>query len=142
MSGTREFSIYRYNSTNKPRVLGKIPFFAEGPNSRRLMPSLRWAFRSHFGEGTDDDKEVVAEYLLEDGLVVALWATSMRTCVAKELRRAIEISELVKELGPIPWRSHTGIYWDIGDAVWEYLDGLATVEMRRRYVVEDGIILE
>ena len=106
------------------------------------MPSLRWAIRAYFGEGTTDDREVVAEYLLEDGLIVALWATSMRTCTPKEQRREIEISELATELGPIPWRTHDGLCWDLGEAVWEYLDSIATAEMRRRYLAEDGIILE
>lgn len=146
MSDTRKFSIYRYNSENKPKVLGSKPFLVAGPNLMKMKNSLERIIRKFFGEGTMEDREVVAEFLLEDRIVSALWSTAMPSCEPLEKRHEIEIQELIKEIGPVPWKTTTvdnkDLYWDLGRATWEYLDGIPTAAMKRSYVSEDGIKLE
>lgn len=142
MNISREFSVYRYNDYNKQRVLGKIPFFAQGPNIKKYGKLLAKEIRNVFGEGTKYDKECIAEFLLNEKVIVALWAINMKFSVEKELKRNIEITELAKDFGPVPWSSVTSkIYWDLGQAVCEYLETIPSQDMRRNYVSEDGIVL-
>jgi len=136
------FLIQRYCSANWPQVRGEVPFLATGPNffgwaikgslarcgEHRFTPTFVADIRAILQENTDLARMCVAELLLREGIVQALWAAHS----TEEEKWILSVQQLADE---IP----SG--WSIEEAVVEYLSGLSDAGHFRSYVSEDGIEL-
>lgn len=155
---TREFIIQRYASVSWPMLRGERPFIATGPMFKTwvvpgslsrigkwlIRPEILEAIRSIFPAGRvhHDDLTALADMLLIDGVVQALWATSGPGYAATATsRRRIALTEVVAETMGRPKGEHA----DPFDMATEMAWGLATLpgpEVHRSYTSEDGIALE
>lgn len=136
---------------------GLRPFIATGPMFKRwvLPGSLsrlgRWLVRSDLLESVRsafpvgrthcDDRLALAEILLADGIVQALWVNSDGTHLSPESRLASTLDEVAREVVG----SFKGELSDSFDMSAELSWGLATLpgpEFVRSYVAEDGLSVE
>lgn len=136
----RTFIIQRYASGNWPMVQGRVPFLATGPAFSTYAYGLdehrEWKFtvdvagdfERSFAE-TDDPRFYAAWALLELGWVQALW--SDRTDVPTADWWTTSVEQLASEIPKGP----------IGEAVVDFLSGLAAPGHFRSYVAEDQIEL-
>ena len=153
MAEQRDFIIQRYAHGNWPYVLGQRPFLARGPNFKawavpgsleragqfEFRPELRQAIERTFpsdGLGRESYYEdAVAEFLLRDGIVSALWVTNARSPVPEELRWDLSVDEVARSL-----------FYDVGDDVAattvELLSGMSGPEHFNSYVAEDALTLQ
>lgn len=138
----QRFLIHRYCTANWPQVRGEVPFLATGPNffgwaikgslakygEHRFVPSFVADIQAVFQENTDLARMCVAELLLREGIVQALWVDHSRS----DEKWILSVQQLADE---IPAN------WTIEEAVVEYLSGLSDASHFRQYVAEDQIEL-
>lgn len=147
----RDFLIERYCSANWVHVLGQRPFIAAGPSfmtwivpdsldklGRHIMrPSIRNLLRDIFPVSTAAAREyqqhVIAEVLLREGVLVALWSRMGEQNVSRSIKWQESIDQLVREI-PMGMPVH--------EAIEELLSGMQSPSMVREYLSEDGIALD
>lgn len=160
---SRDFLIQRYCSDSHPQVRGLRPFVATGSRFMEwaLAGSLQrlgqWAFRPELYSGLSrafppaapsvpEDRAIVAEFLLQEGIVEALWSVDSPECLPVDLRWKASLEQVTDEipflradstLGRIMGGPYDMALWTI-----ELLSGLSGPEHFRSYVSEDGLILE
>lgn len=140
----REFLIQRYAGGNWPYVRGQIPFIATGPAFKQFVVP---GSLERYGEyrfrtireivadiaGPGDWRETVAEWLLREGIVEALWSVDVTTCLLPEQRWEASISSLADEIPKS---------MPLDEAVIELLSGLPSAADHRSYLSEDDLSLE
>jgi hypothetical protein len=149
----RTFLIQRYCSDNWPQVRGLRPFIVTGPSFEAwvipdslertgrhvLRRELRELITGIFpGEGFQPGhhfRAAVAESLLRENVLSALWSIDSVECLSVESRWESSITQVSREL-PIS----QGI--SMAAAIDELLSGMPTPAMAREYLSEDGLGLE
>ncbi len=145
--------IQRYSVGLWPSIKGEIPFIVTGPNfcqctwGRRLPPYERIgkAFAERLYEAAveisslswDDAMPIIAELLLREGHVTAIWSSATGACLPEGERWRAAISGLVEET-PVRYFDRDDVVAD----VLELLDGMTT---RQHYVslfLVDDVMLE
>lgn len=138
------FLIQRYSGANWDAVKGLAPFVCTGPRFRaytttQALTEYEWKFRQVFvddissvGENVDFHREVVAELLLREGIVQALWSVSSEECLPEGDRWSLSIRQVAAE---IPKDDPLAV------AVVDFLSGLADPGHFRSYVAEDQLEL-
>jgi len=145
---TRDFIIQRYAVGMWPYVLGRRPFIVAGPNFKRwIVPKSIERTGSHHvkdvvlksiskvcpsGTPSDEASTSVAELMLRDGIVQAIWSTRQGCCADPAERWERALDETASNIKGS----------DVAEAVREFLSGLGTAQMAASYVSEDGISLE
>lgn len=152
----RDFLIQRYCLDNHPRVRGLRPFIATGPGFKRwtahdsiarfgewrFAPGLREAIEAVFPAATThpapESRLVIAEFLLKEGIVQALWSVDSAECLPRDRWLGVSIDEVAAE---IPYVVVDGTY-DL--ALWtiEDLCSMPDPSHFREYVSADGLDLE
>ncbi len=141
------FLIQRYSSVNWPQVTGERPFIATGPSFLRwVVPGSVDRHREHRMKGElikaldvvadvsdTDRREYIAEMLLREGIVQALWCVDHPDCMAEELRWELSIRQVADEIPS----DENFVKWTL-----EFLAGLIGPEHCRSYVVQDSFSLE
>lgn len=152
---TRDFLIERYCRDNHPRVRGLRPFVATGPRfldwalrdsikrfgEWRFRPNLRESIEAVFPvsvEASPDSRLVVAELLLAEGIVQALWSIDSFECLPIDRRHGVSIDEVASE---IPYVVVDGVY-DVGLWTIENLSSLPDPAHFREYLSVDELSLE
>jgi hypothetical protein len=145
MMANERFLIQRYAGGNWPQVRGEIPFVSTGPNfygwaikgsltkysEHKFVSSLKIDIEDGFGRLEEQlARECVAELLLSEGIIQALWAAHSE--VTKADRWQIALSEIASQIPTGP----------LGEGVVELLSGLSAPEHFKSYVAEDAIDLE
>lgn len=157
----RTFLIQRYCADMHPQVRGQRPFLVTGPGfgqwvvpgslERRgehaLRPQIRRMLIESFPSGGEHRRqyqhEAVAEVLLREGVVMALWSIDSPDCLPSELRWGESVAQLRRELPFItPGCIGPDAFWEIVDSVSELLSGMPSPTMAREYVSEDRLALE
>lgn len=155
---TRDFLIQRYCWDNHPRVRGLRPFIATGPRFMewaapgslakfrewRFRPELRRTIERVFPTAEDkfpEDRRAIAEVLVVDGIVQALWSVDSRECLPRERWLEASIDEVSLEIPYVKPGASNGPY-DLGYWVIETLSGLSAPAHFREYVSVDGLTLE
>jgi len=155
---TREFLIQRYCWDVHPQVRGLRPFIATGPNFMAwavpgsLERFREWRFRPHiyrtlssvFPPDEDkppEDRDAVAEVLLTDGVVQALWSVDSAECLPRDRWLRASIEQVAREIPYIKPGSARGPY-DLAYWTIEFLSGLSAPAHFREYVSADGLTLE
>lgn len=148
---TREFIVHRYAREQWPFVLGRRPFIVTGPSFTRwarigchsnvLRRESFDVLRSSYPPGVVDrtDLDGLAEMFLRDGVVQALWVSSLPSSLPVPERWALSLEQVVREVLTLPL---PGQAVDLAEEVSNYVSGALTPEMCRSYVVEDGLQLE
>lgn len=142
----RTFLIQRYCPANWSFVKGERPFIATGPRFRdytttRTLTEYEWKFRQSFIDdigsiGSDPselNREIVAELLLREGIVQALWSVDSPNVLPPERRWRASIEQLARE---IPCHSPLNLW------VIELLSGMSDPSHFNSYVSEDALRLE
>lgn len=142
----RTFLIHRYSMSNWDHVSGLRPFIATGPKFKaytttQALTEFQWKFKKSFlddisslGPHADRlSREVVAELLLREGIVVALWSIDSAQCLPETERWDASIKQVANEIPP-----DDPLYL----SVMELLSGLGEASHFRSYVSEDELTLE
>lgn len=141
-----DFLIQKFSTANWPAIRGEVPFVVTGPSftaytTTAKLEGYEWKLRPSFiadivsvGETADElSREVVAELLLREGIVDALWSTNGERPVAPELRWRASIEQVAAEIpsdGPL----HLGVI--------ELLSGMGTMAHLQNYLLDTGLVLE
>lgn len=153
----REFIIQRYASTTWPMLRGERPFIVTGPSFKSwvvpgslsrigmwmVRPEILASVRNVFPMGRvhRDDLLALADMLLLDGVVQALWAVNGRDYAAvADHMQAARLEVVAETMGRFK-----GEVCESFDMTNEMSWGLATMpgpEIPRSLTSEDGIILE
>lgn len=140
------YLIQKYSVSNWDAVSGRVPFVATGPRfqefaipgslerfgEHRFVSGLRLAMEAHLGGLQTDWRDVAAEWLLEMGIVQAIWSVDGGECVPEELRWAASVAQVAREIPK----------GEVVPAVIDLLSGLGDPAHFRAYVAEDGLTLE
>ncbi len=140
------YLIQKYSVSNWDAVLGRVPFVVTGPRfyeftiprslerfgEHRFHDSLRSALEVNLGGLQTDWRDVAAEWLLEMGIVQALWSVDGGECVPPDLRWTASVQGVADEIPK----------GEVVDSVFELLSGLGDPGHYRSYVSEDGLALE
>ena len=153
MGDSRDFIVQRYCVGNWHQVLGERPFIATGPNfSSWVIPGSlekyrEWKFRPQLKQALAKlfpcdgihrslyHQLAVAEFLLRDGIVQALWATNGRAFIGDEFCWEESIHHVAREMS----------YLSAADSIADLtIDLLATMSQPSHfisYVSEDDLKL-
>lgn len=142
----RTFLIQRYCQENWKQVRGERPFIVTGPQFRaytttKALNGYEWEFKQTFiddikaaGESHDQlSREIIAELLLREGIVQALWSVDSPNVLAEDDRWRASIEQVAREIpdaGPLP-------LWVI-----ELLSGMPDPAHIRSYLSDDNLRLE
>lgn len=148
----RDFLIQRYCRENHPMVRGLRPFVATGPSFAshavpgslvdhrewRFRPALRTALSLAFPRAVPEDRWAVAEALLADGIVQALWSIDSAECLDRKLWRDASVETVALEI-PAP---RLQVPYDLVGWTLETLSGMSGPDHFHSYVSDDGLSLE
>ncbi len=148
----RTFLIQRYASANWPQVKGLRPFIVSGPmfdgwivpdslqkTGRHVVrPSIRRTLERAFPEGTGPRLQyhhsAMAEVLLREHVLMALWSVDSVDCISLPGRWNESIEQVCRE---IPFCDDS-----LSRSVEDLLSGMPSPSMAREYLSEDGLTLE
>lgn len=142
----RTFLIHRYSMSNWDQVSGLKPFIAAGPKFRaytttQTLTGFQWEFRKSLlddigslGPSADQfGREVIAELLLREGILIAMWSINSGVCRPEAERWKASIEQVAAEIPPLD---------PISESVRELLSGMSEPSHYRNYVSEDELTLE
>jgi hypothetical protein len=146
----------------QPQVRGLRPFLVTGPGFEQwvipgslqkrghhvLRPQVKRMLGELFPAGGIHRRHyqhmATAETLLREGVLLALWSVDSPECLAGPDRWDEAVQQLCRELPfrhPMSFATGDG-FWEIDEAVSEYLSGMPSPAMAREYVSEDRLTLE
>lgn len=143
----RDFLIQRYSCANWDAVRGLVPFVVTGPaferytvpgsldrvGEHRMTPTFLATIGQVMGGEDHTWRDVVAEWLLAEGILQALWSVDSRECLPPEARWVASVAQVARE---IPADS------PVVEGVVELLSGVSDPGHYRSYVSEDSLTLE
>jgi hypothetical protein len=150
---SRILIVQRYAQGNWDSVQGLAPFIATGPSFKawiipgslekhrehRFRIELKQAMVAVFPKTAIHrdfwHRSTIAEFLLREGIVSALWAVNQPECVPRTERWGDSVTWLAKEI-------HYSEGQDIVDWTIELLSGMSDPAHFHSYVAEDGVVLE
>ena len=153
MTEKRDFLIQRYSDGNWDYVLGFRPFIVTGPNFKswaipgslekhrewRFRVELRFALSKCFPEGLPYAnwfwQDAIAEFLLREGIVQALWSVDAPAPVPEPDRWDLSVNEVARQI-------HYALGVSISESTIELLSGMGGPEHYRAMLAEDSMKLE
>lgn len=141
----RTFLIQRYSTANWAEVRGQRPFLATGPSFKdyvvpgSLTKHGEYRFVSAISGALEQAaesplwREAVAEWLLREGIVQALWSVDVDTCEPPERRWQLSVEAVAEEIPKS---------MPVLEGTVELLSGMGDPQYFRSYVSEDELSLE
>lgn len=152
----REFIIHRYCSAQRPFVSGRRPFIVRGPRfdswtdrpvdwyhdptlRTDVFASLRRAYP--VGRFTVDDGLLLAELLLREAIITAVWVTDRPTSLPLGLRPPVSVDQAMREVIH-SWDGREISDFDLASELGYCLCCVDGIDRVREYLSEDQLTIE